>query len=489
MDPAATVTSQSFSLEMKITLDGIISLLTGFVYWLIYSEITKDPDTRKDTVKWLQQAKALKKYKRLIKELRKLLKKFYGKPFSLQALTRSYSIALTYPVTLFLLAYTFLSGSHQLSGYDLLPSVAQHRWVFLVLIIVFLIGFWLLTTTFDKCGAWIKSQLERLLPIASKEEQDLLNRLLGGMLLPVAMSLLMPDLGWTYWLHGFTLGYFAGGSLILALTVAGIALAVFSFTDTFSAYFTGTITIGVAAVFAVAFSFSLAAIGSLATAVVIVTAVAAFGDHALSIAFLILWVLFPFLNAILDWLSLGVSRYFLKQVQKESHPWWVFQDIVLDLVVAMCFMVLLVALFPAAIEAVNYVYALFSEEGHIDWHYFARVARSDPWGEGFMVTMMLVTTLIPTLVHVFLAFFALLMNLGFGRQLAEFLGKTQNNFRPMVAALWIEIYGLAVLAILIGSWILFQHFLQLPIADWLYGIADFIYEIPHAPPKVAVPAS
>lgn len=83
-----------------------------------------------------------------------------------------------------------------------------------------------------------------------------------------------------------------------------------------------------------------------------------------------------------------------------------------------------------------------------------------------------------TLVHVFFAFFALLMNLGFGHQLGTFLNKTENNFRPMVAALWIEVYGLVVLALLFGVWLLIQHFMHLPIADWLFNIADWFYEIP-----------
>jgi len=200
-----------------------------------------------------------------------------------------------------------------------------------------------------------------------------------------------------------------------------------------------------------------------------------------SIVFLTFWFLFPVINALFDWASLIISRYFLKEVQQEIHPYFIFQDIVLDLIAGLLFMVALVVVLPFGVEVVNSIYGLFTEEAQVDWHYYARVARSDPWGEGLMVTMMLVTTLIPTLVHVFIGLYSMVINLLFGKQLADYLDKTTGNFRPLVGAMWLLFYGLLVVALVLGLWWSFLSLSGLPVADWLYGIADWVYEIPPAP--------
>ena len=123
--------------------------------------------------------------------------------------------------------------------------------------------------------------------------------------------------------------------------------------------------------------------------------------------YLVFFLIFPTANSLLDWFSVSATRRLMR--------WWVGLDgsagatfrryyfgVIFDLALAVIAVCLLAGLFSAGIFGLNAVLAEFpGSQGvvHLDW--MAQVAdfRDDPLGRGLMVTLMLFSTLVPTLFH------------------------------------------------------------------------------------------
>lgn len=119
------------------------------------------------------------------------------------------------------------------------------------------------------------------------------------------------------------------------------------------------------------------------------------------------FVVFPFANSLLDWGSLTVTRRMMR--------WWVAVDgaaaatfarygvgVLVDLVIAVVCVCALSALFSAGVAGLNAVVAWRVEGADpqvVDWMAQMRDFRDHPFGAGLMVTLMLFSTLLPTLVH------------------------------------------------------------------------------------------
>jgi hypothetical protein len=197
------------------------------------------------------------------------------------------------------------------------------------------------------------------------------------------------------------------------------------------------------------------------------------------------FLMMPLVNALLDWLSWWVSRYFMGRALQAPRVRVIVRDISVDFGAAVLFMLALCLLLPGVAEVLDRLYAgHLSVTKHIaaqtDWRMYAQLARDDAWGKGIMVTMMLVTTLIPTLLHIFAGVLATFIHSFKGRQLAAYLEATAagDNLRYAVASLWV--FGYFVLAGL-AMWALWsglQQFAGLPIAHWLYAFSGYFYDLP-----------
>ncbi|MEP3047606.1 MAG: hypothetical protein ABJL55_11730 [Roseibium sp.] len=131
----------------------------------------------------------------------------------------------------------------------------------------------------------------------------------------------------------------------------------------------------------------------------------------------------------LDTLSLLATRYFLKRAQRhhggiKSFLWLVF-DLLLDFAAAFVCLVLLAMLLPNVIEAFNLLMRLINGPG-IGWENYLSDAMHDPYGEGLFIWLMLLTTLLPTFVHMTLGLAAACMALMPGKA-ASLL----ENFPPI----------------------------------------------------------
>jgi hypothetical protein len=124
------------------------------------------------------------------------------------------------------------------------------------------------------------------------------------------------------------------------------------------------------------------------------------------------WVFLPLANALLDWLSWAISRALGREILRRQSWATVLKHGLLDAVLAVVLLVLLAMLLAAGIEAVNLWFAGQGSKPPVDAARLLDGARDQPFGPGGLwVTMMLVSTLIPTLLHVFSLCLALLTRL------------------------------------------------------------------------------
>ncbi|MEM8699967.1 MAG: hypothetical protein AAGF44_12395, partial [Pseudomonadota bacterium] len=120
-----------------------------------------------------------------------------------------------------------------------------------------------------------------------------------------------------------------------------------------------------------------------------------FASIAAATFIFLFFLLLPILNAMVDVLSWGITRWFVRQAARLGLTGRVFLEALVDIVLAFVCLMLLAALLPNAIALSNPV---LPGPG-VDWAGRAAEAVRDPFGAGFMVTGMLLTTMIPTAIH------------------------------------------------------------------------------------------
>jgi len=168
----------------------------------------------------------------------------------------------------------------------------------------------------------------------------------------------------------------------------------------------GTIVLAIIAAFALAFALAgvLAAAGTAAAMAVLLALTVAALAFAGKFAFLLLlfFVLLPMVNALLDWLSWIVTRFFLRRVAQVTSSWQGAGLLVLelsaDLAAAFVLFLGLVVLLPNGIEVINAILSLAGRTA-FDWRDVVLRANAAPLSEGLFVIGMLITTLVPTFIH------------------------------------------------------------------------------------------
>ena len=162
---------------------------------------------------------------------------------------------------------------------------------------------------------------------------------------------------------------------------------------------------------------------------------------------LILLIVLPLVNAAFDHLSVGVSRSLLSMAArgvpigygKMRLSLWLSTalEIIGDIVFALACLVGLAFFLPLTVEAVNGLLEL--GETRLNWEKYVEDAWRDPWGEGIAGVLMLVSTLVPTFLHVALAAVCYVSRplvglVGLGRKLAAIQSKPGDDI-PVIWAL------------------------------------------------------
>ncbi len=353
--------------SMAGSATALLILLIWILTWLLpfpsrsLEAQLDDPQGRADLRARLGEAGPLYRYRLAIRGLNGWLLDWFGEPTSGQALERCIAIAFVYPAALFVIS-VLLSAT--VSG-----KVAAHELLIFAACVVF--------------GVFVTRRLFRLLYRLSTNFW----RFIGG------------DSGLIFLIARVVLGAFA---VIVAFAIAFVIAS--SVAGAFAE--PGTMVLAVIAAFGLAFALAgiLAAAGTLAAAAFTLTMTVAALAFAGEFAFVLLlfFVLLPMVNALLDWLSWIVTRFFLRLVAQVSAGIGgvlrLLGEIIGDILTAMLFLVGLAILLPNGIEIINTLLGLFGREPFA-WQTLVTAARQNPFSEGLFVVGMLITTLVPTLVH------------------------------------------------------------------------------------------
>lgn len=488
----------------KDTMDWvlIIAALIGFFFVpgrAIYSQFLQNDKSRLYLAKLFTEAKIHTLYAAMSCKLLNGLERFFGGKLSFQALGKCGLLAYTYPFVFFVLAYSWLDGTSQFSGMSILPAVTEWRVLYLPSYLLFFALIFLVLRSIDKsekCLAGIEQRGKGFFRSIgfNKKVADSVFRLFMAALTCLTF----------YFLMGFTLtGYILGlvlGILIGALTfaragavvgagaVSGAIAGAVSVAGAISGAFAGVIAIsGAVAVlggvsFAGAIAFAFLLVFSSAGALTV-----AFHEaYTTSLFMLFFYLSLPLLNAMLDWCSWAVSRFFLERASKAKSPWIVLLDLALDLIFAVVFMLLLCLLLPSVGIGIDSLYSGLTQTidnkevvAQTGWLDYAVAARDDPWGDGILVTLMVVTTLLPTLLHILLGLVSVFITGFFGQRFAMMLSRPDfNNVHAFAGVVWLYAYVAAAGLLIMGVHWLVQGVFDFQIAESLYQFTALFYDLP-----------
>ncbi len=215
--------------------------------------------------------------------------------------------------------------------------------------------------------------------------------------------------------HGWTV---FGGDQDLAQTIARVLLGGFAFMVAFTISFAiasafsgqvssagsvlGAMAGGFALAFALAVAFALAGATLFSIAIAVLAGAAlAFASEFTFLLFLF-FILLPLVNASVDWLSWGVTRFLLKQAEI-AEPNFVGElkvggALLGTFASGALLMVALTALLPNALEVMNLAFSS-ANLPRFNWEALLQKAETAPWTDGLFVTGMLMTAIVPAAAH------------------------------------------------------------------------------------------
>ncbi len=234
--------------------------------------------------------------------------------------------------------------------------------------------------------------------------------------------------------HGWTR---FGGDEETAQTISQVLLGAFAVMVAFTISFTiattfqgqesnassvlGAMAGGFALAFALAIAFALAGATLFSIAVAILAGAAlAFASKFAFLLFLF-FVLLPVVNACVDWLSWGTTRFLLKQAETAgpnlAGGLKVTGAIIGTFVSGAILMIMLSALLPNVMEGLNQLFALVNLN-RFEWQPLVAEAVRAPWTDGLFVTGMLMTAIVPASAHLIIGLTGMLARLTPGARTA-----------------------------------------------------------------------
>ena len=386
-------------------------------------------------------------------------KTFGFNPFTPESYDKCLRLAFIYPVLSFFIAWA-MGGNGQVGDFGFIGKEAAtlevwQRWLWLLgMTVVMLVSFWLIFR-WQGWRQWL--MLGAVLPLWSSIP-SLLGKKFSETLLILsevfgAVFLLLYLAGWLTGLLVYRSANRSHDAVYrIAFTVAFSVVFAFAFeflgpgVFAFAFAFFGSVVLVFAFVFAVVFTFTsneaftvaeaIAAFGMFAFSVAVVGVIIvllgalqqwsgnrnkfgwfwlfytllfmvlgyaslAYVQNSEYMVMLLFWLVLPLVNAPLDWLSLGVTRGLLQAVRAQKHGGWrTLGWGLLDLVFALGFLFLIAAVLVVATALGNVV----AGKTLVDLEAIFTGLRDDPWSVNhWWVYFMLLSTLVPTLIHFALA--------------------------------------------------------------------------------------
>ena len=450
--------------ELFYTLLPYLTIF-GIVAGLVLAFFNKD-NREKDFQSWIQRNSVAERYHALLRWLLRRAEYFYGRSWlSWQVFGFSLVLAYLYPVLAALLGYA-LANSAQVAGLKLFDAQdnALLRWLLLLALLVAL-----------AIMVWILRNYQRINARYDSLSQRLFGSRLPGRLL-LALVVAAAFLLYSYYVSG-NIGWNAiavAGFVAIAVVGVGVGVGVGTFTVAVAVAVAGAVAVAFAVAFAVAGAFAGAGALAVVFAFAVAIAISAYfsGAYADAQAVLLLYLMLPLINALFDCVSVKYSRYFSTRIAAGEGTGMVSKHLLLDAILALLFFFGLLLALPPFIDGYNWLCSLTSLPP-IDWRELALQARDDPWGAGFLVTLMLLSTLIPTLLHLLMAGLALG---GRGLLLGYFArGMQHSSIYVLGLAIWLGVLAVAIPAACYWLWQALSAWAGLDLAGSLYDLLMLVY--------------
>lgn len=322
----------------------------------------------------------------------RLTSKWFGPIGGWRQMDRCLLIAFIYPFTLLLLTRVF-GGPNQIAGLEIISNnqpIVQQLYSLLVLLIS-TSGVFLIFKNLDSVGSAVARSVMRGLPVSLATG---LGKVLSVLLVAVATAFVI---------------FISNISGFVIFAPVAVAIAVFA---------NGTASIALAGVI-VAISFAPYAP---------IQTDADVAGLAVLVAYATFFVVLPLLNATLDYASWTITRWLLHSAERPGRKWAMWKlggEVIIDVILAAVCLVGLAFVLVWGVESVNLAVlagqdttigpddeaipaVLTRQDVTIDWRSQVALARTDPFGAGLLVTMMLCSTLVPTILHLALGLGGLL---------------------------------------------------------------------------------
>lgn len=309
----------------------------------------------------LGAAPPFRAYLGTLRRFNEWLSEWFGPSFSGQAFERCLAIAFIFPITLFLI--TLITN-----------GVTEHR--------VGARDVFLFVSAFVIIAYVIVAAFKNLLGLIEHGW-----RMFGG------------DQGLAQTIARVLLGGFA---VMVAFTISFAIATTFSGQVSNAGSVLGAMAGGFALAFAFAFAFALAGAALFSIAIAVLAGAAlAFASQFAFLLFLF-FILLPVVNASVDWLSWGATRFFLKQAETAEPDILgeikVLAAVLGTFVSGAILMVVLAALLPNVLECLNLAFSLVTLPT-FNWRALVQKAVNAPWTDGLFVTGMLMTAIVPASAH------------------------------------------------------------------------------------------
>ena len=415
---------------------SFIDLLTAFSIifggWTYYFDSTlKDKASTVSLIDTLAKHNYFEFYRLRLKSSLDSLDNYIGKPsWSWSAIGKNlslhYLLAIGYVFLVFFLIW-FLGGENSIGAIEILPKKESYLERFTVLVAIAFIGvlFYFLTSKeFEKIDEKFQKKFQALLPENIQKHSTLIqkgiisliafltfyqfNSFATSLFISIIFGLTIDSL-----LYAIVGGVVVGGGVVVV--VGGVGVGVGVVVGGGGGVVVGVV-VGVGGVGVVVGVVVGGVVVGVVGGVVGVVVLVLLGIESLietgvffnaqNISLLIFFLLIPFLNGILDFISLSLSRYFSRKILNENL-FLIVIHLILDFIFALLFLVALVFLLKYSIGLFN---SLVDTKLQIPLATMIDNAINNPWSiENAWVSFMLLSTLVPTLLHILLALVSILL--------------------------------------------------------------------------------
>ncbi len=408
-------------------LGVVIGVVTAVMFWIVpppNSSLRKrieslHPEDRKWLKDTLGAAPGIERYRLAVRALNDRLRAWFGDAWSIRAVRRCLQIALIYPFALFLLTW-IASGTGKLGALQLFEIHSiTYRLLYAVIVAfagtaMYFIG--IKAEHVSEVIGWILEPMRQYIPwtrrtilVAIVTVSGALGGAIsayavGGLSLSAITIVVSIAVGFAAAFVGFGVAaavlfagsasaFFSGGTVAVFVIIAvgagaSVIVAITTFSEVSAATFVGALTIIV-----------------LGATFIGVAEFLAFSDpKALDLLFasFLFYILLPAINALADWVSWGVTRIFLIRAANTAEGLWgairLVHELLAALLVGMVFLVLLAIALATGITLSNVLFMAIAKPP-VDWLSQLDAAAHDPFGQGLMIMGLLMTTVIPTFLH------------------------------------------------------------------------------------------